>query len=139
MYTFLVCLIIRRPPRSTRTDTLSPYTTLFRSAAAGAATAEQPFEDIAEIRALAAETARLPARVAADTAAAIAEGHGRIAVGVDLAAVELHAVFLVGEKVIGLGDVGDFLRRLRILLVPVGMQLGRRSVVKEKRGDELLV
>src|SRR3546814_17877131 len=26
------CLIIRRPPRSTRTDTLFPYTTLFRSA-----------------------------------------------------------------------------------------------------------
>src|SRR3546814_19662828 len=28
------CLMIRRPPRSTRTDTLFPYTTLFRSAAA---------------------------------------------------------------------------------------------------------
>src|SRR3546814_14703737 len=30
---FLVCffLMIRRPPRSTRTDTLFPYTTLFRS------------------------------------------------------------------------------------------------------------
>src|SRR3546814_6425948 len=26
-----VCLMIRRPPRSTRTDTLFPYTTLFRS------------------------------------------------------------------------------------------------------------
>src|SRR3546814_11430343 len=25
------CLLIRRPPRSTRTDTLFPYTTLFRS------------------------------------------------------------------------------------------------------------
>src|SRR3546814_10347110 len=34
---FLVCcfffLMIRRPPRSTRTDTLFPYTTLFRSLA----------------------------------------------------------------------------------------------------------
>src|SRR3546814_2678927 len=29
--------MIRRPPRSTRTDTLFPYTTLFRSALAGAA------------------------------------------------------------------------------------------------------
>src|SRR3546814_15100944 len=29
-------LMIRRPPRSTRTDTLLPYTTLFRSAVAGA-------------------------------------------------------------------------------------------------------
>src|SRR3546814_19674331 len=29
------CLMIRRPPRSTRTDTLLPYTTLFRSAVGG--------------------------------------------------------------------------------------------------------
>src|SRR3546814_9673891 len=29
---FLFFLMIRRPPRSTRTDTLFPYTTLFRSA-----------------------------------------------------------------------------------------------------------
>src|SRR3546814_13270683 len=28
---FLFCLMIRRSPRSTRTDTLFPYTTLFRS------------------------------------------------------------------------------------------------------------
>src|SRR3546814_15818201 len=28
---FFVVLMIRRPPRSTRTDTLFPYTTLFRS------------------------------------------------------------------------------------------------------------
>src|SRR3546814_1463508 len=27
----MFCLMIRRPPRSTRTDTLCPYTTLFRS------------------------------------------------------------------------------------------------------------
>src|SRR3546814_17330123 len=30
-YGFCFFLIIRRPPRSTRTDTLFPYTTLFRS------------------------------------------------------------------------------------------------------------
>src|SRR3546814_7942829 len=30
---YVVFLMIRRPPRSTRTDTLFPYTTLFRSAA----------------------------------------------------------------------------------------------------------
>src|SRR3546814_13915642 len=30
--TFVFFLMIRRPPRSTRTDTLFPYTTLFRSA-----------------------------------------------------------------------------------------------------------
>src|SRR3546814_4092083 len=31
MFVFLFFLMIRRPPRSTRTDTLFPYTTLFRS------------------------------------------------------------------------------------------------------------
>src|SRR3546814_11712925 len=34
MYYFMYCvllLVIQRPPRSTRTDTLFPYTTLFRS------------------------------------------------------------------------------------------------------------
>src|SRR3546814_16552129 len=31
MIVLLFLLIIRRPPRSTRTDTLFPYTTLFRS------------------------------------------------------------------------------------------------------------
>src|SRR3546814_11155918 len=35
VFTFIFCffffLMIRRPPRSTRTDTLFPYTTLFRS------------------------------------------------------------------------------------------------------------
>src|SRR3546814_10053265 len=30
-YLFIFFLMIRRPPRSTRTDTLFPYTTLFRS------------------------------------------------------------------------------------------------------------
>src|SRR3546814_14042262 len=33
LYHFLFFLMIRRPPRSTRTDTLFPYTTLFRSQA----------------------------------------------------------------------------------------------------------
>src|SRR3546814_16012045 len=34
---FFFFLMIRRPPRSTRTDTLFPYTTLFRSREAGGA------------------------------------------------------------------------------------------------------
>src|SRR3546814_1114071 len=34
MFIFFFFLMIRRPPRSTRTDTLFPYTTLFRSRAA---------------------------------------------------------------------------------------------------------
>src|SRR3546814_10209068 len=33
MFVFFFVLMIRRPPRSTRTDTLFPYTTLFRSPA----------------------------------------------------------------------------------------------------------
>src|SRR3546814_14917069 len=33
VYIFFFFLMRRRPPRSTRTDTLFPYTTLFRSAA----------------------------------------------------------------------------------------------------------
>src|SRR3546814_10851474 len=32
LYYLFFCFMIRRPPRSTRTDTLFPYTTLFRSA-----------------------------------------------------------------------------------------------------------
>src|SRR3546814_7958679 len=34
IFCFFFFLMIRRPPRSTRTDTLFPYTTLFRSAGA---------------------------------------------------------------------------------------------------------
>src|SRR3546814_6370059 len=48
--------MIRRPPRSTRTDTLFPYTTRFRSAddeAAGAGRADEAVDDILRI-------ARLP-------------------------------------------------------------------------------
>src|SRR3546814_9734019 len=33
---YIFCVMIRRPPRSTRTDTLFPYTTRFRSRAEGA-------------------------------------------------------------------------------------------------------
>src|SRR3546814_12746166 len=52
-------LMIRRPPRSTRTDTLFPYTTLFRSDEVGV-----PLGQIVEValrpveEALAADTAR---------------------------------------------------------------------------------
>src|SRR3546814_10079052 len=40
----LFFLMIRRPPRSTRTDTLFPYTTLFRSAARGKEHGQAVFE-----------------------------------------------------------------------------------------------
>src|SRR3546814_20445515 len=44
LHLFLVYffLMIRRPPRSTRTDTLLPYTTLFRSQQDGGGIAGQP-------------------------------------------------------------------------------------------------
>src|SRR3546814_665316 len=41
-------LMIRRPPRSTSTDTLFPYTTLFRSDRTGAVGAEQVAQDAAD-------------------------------------------------------------------------------------------
>src|SRR3546814_12499604 len=41
---FFFFLMIRRPPRSTRTDTLFPYTTLFRSADRGNAVELAPVD-----------------------------------------------------------------------------------------------
>src|SRR3546814_6952375 len=38
-------LMIRRPPRSTRTDTLFPYTTLFRAAVRGDLSPSPPLRD----------------------------------------------------------------------------------------------
>src|SRR3546814_20459131 len=40
-YVFFFFLMIRRPPRSTRTDTLFPYTTLFRSIVTGLGEADE--------------------------------------------------------------------------------------------------
>src|SRR3546814_7967217 len=42
-------LMIRRPPRSTRTDTLFPYTTLFRSERLGDAAIRRQIEGLAAI------------------------------------------------------------------------------------------
>src|SRR3546814_17183287 len=53
-------LMIRRPPRSTRTDTLFPYTTLFRSALAVGN--HGPIGDIDGERLVEAEARRLAAR-----------------------------------------------------------------------------
>src|SRR3546814_2021003 len=66
--------MIRRPPRSTRTDTLFPYTTLFRSAAEAARRlAEDGLENIAKVGKAAraapatAETAAILERRMAET------------------------------------------------------------------------
>src|SRR3546814_11079371 len=55
---WLFFLMIRRPPRSTRTDTLFPYTTLFRS------NAEKEFPGTVALAALRAWYAGLGARAA---------------------------------------------------------------------------
>src|SRR3546814_21058533 len=46
IYFIVFFLMIRRPPRSTRTDTLFPYTTLFRSRFCGANVAQAVARDI---------------------------------------------------------------------------------------------
>src|SRR3546814_12693842 len=53
-------LMIRRPPRSTRTDTLFPYTTLFRSA--GAAARSAPAGTAVAVRRAAVRTATVAVR-----------------------------------------------------------------------------
>src|SRR3546814_8000966 len=65
-------LRIRRPPRSTRTDTLFPYTTLFRSGP----------EDIRAVLAGEAEEAQRPGQVFGSQARLFAEALGRHVVGV---------------------------------------------------------
>src|SRR3546814_3903205 len=47
---FFFFLMIRRPPRSTRTDTLFPYTTLFRSEPGGVGLPLEPGERVRQAR-----------------------------------------------------------------------------------------
>src|SRR3546814_9130615 len=49
--------MIRRPPRSTRTDTLFPYTTLFRSPARIKATPPEPAQPLLHLRGVALDPA----------------------------------------------------------------------------------
>src|SRR3546814_16724062 len=112
--------MIRRPPRSTRTDTLFPYTTLFRSY-------------IPEVRALAAEfmggSTRSPGTKAAAATAAKAEWRRRISVAVNFAPVELRALVFVHQEVIGVRHLREFFRGFRIVRIPVGMQfLGKIEI-----------
>src|SRR3546814_14418327 len=59
-------LMIRRPPRSTRTDTLFPYTTLFRSKGCGLPSGLTSAAYAADERKLAAPGMPAAARAAAD-------------------------------------------------------------------------
>src|SRR3546814_6002284 len=56
--------MIRRPPRSTRTDTLFPYTTLFRSPADGAAPARRSHDGRRGVLAVPVEGGRAAERTA---------------------------------------------------------------------------
>src|SRR5690606_26749240 len=101
-------------------------------AARAAHSAEQPLEDVPEVDVVAhAETLEIVRRrpvaragvAEAAAAEASAEWHGRIAVGVDLAAVEARALVLVRQQVVGLGHLREALGGLRVVLVAVGMEL----------------
>src|SRR3546814_15534560 len=50
---FIFFLMIRRPPRSTRTDKLFPYTTLFRSSRTGVGSSKLLLKELESSRALA--------------------------------------------------------------------------------------
>src|SRR3546814_14328708 len=84
--------MIRRPPRSTRTDTLFPYTTLFRSVdlllVEYAGSLEQRARTILQAQTKAREAAR-PRQVA--------QQHARRHPGVDIAAAQHDAGVAVSE------------------------------------------
>src|SRR3546814_6558293 len=65
-------LMIRRPPRSTRTDTLFPYTTLFRSHRRGRTSPPPPAR---RTRNRSAESPRAPPRCVRTTRSARSEEH----------------------------------------------------------------
>src|SRR3546814_18907850 len=84
-------LMIRRPPRSTRTDTLFPYTTLFRSIVTGA-TAYPRIIDPASFREIADEVGALFMFDAAHIAGLIAGGMhpNTMAHGADIMTLTTH-------------------------------------------------
>src|SRR3546814_7395585 len=63
-YVFFFFLMIRRPPRSTRTDTLFPYTTLFRSQVLGIEPSQCAYVGDDERDIIAARAEGMPAVVA---------------------------------------------------------------------------
>src|SRR3546814_13085437 len=77
---FCVFLMIRRPPRATRTDTLFPYTTLFRSEGARAH-ADRGGADQVAARETAAALEQHDVAGAADGDRIIAAGVAAVAVG----------------------------------------------------------
>src|SRR3546814_5619956 len=86
MFCFFVFLIIRRPPRSTRTDTLLPFTTLFRSdcfAGAGAGAVSGVDSASAEGSAGIASVRTLSETLASGTEAGVTDATTSAGTGVD--------------------------------------------------------
>src|SRR3546814_11807124 len=117
--------MIRRPPRSTRTDTLFPYTTLFRShdrhlrrleiCGAGRGAGAIGFHPAAD----AAKQVQLPARVDA----------GAVAFAVAVAARHARRLVRAGARIAALGAGGDGREvvELRAAQQRVGGSEGRRD------------
>src|SRR6188474_2014942 len=63
------------------------------------------------------------------SAKAAAERHAGISVLIDLAAVILGPLALVGKQVVGLGHLRETFRGLGIVLVPIGVQLLRKAAI----------
>src|SRR3546814_10511861 len=109
----------RRPPRSTRTDTLFPYTTLFRSGSgeheAAAAVLTQPRGQLVEVPELAQRHAELEE-------AEVVDRQERVPAGVAVLAQEALNRVVVGHQG---GDlrVGDPLEQRLV----VGVEVGARS------------
>src|SRR3546814_14548613 len=74
---FLFFLMRRRPPRSTRTDTLFPYTTLFRSQARPAAAQSRGHQETGSDDARPARLITHPATAANGTMRSISNGSRR--------------------------------------------------------------
>ena len=105
------------------------------AAAATLRAAEQPFEDVAHVGPAGAALIAFAAEAAAGlrspaATAAKAERRRGVAVAVDLAAIEPRALVLVVQQVVRVGDRAEPLRRLRIVLVAIGMKLLRELAVR---------
>src|SRR3546814_13755895 len=121
--------MIRRPPRSTRTDTLFPYTTLFRSVGQ-----VEEVLDVLDIHpAIRVEQRLLAAlgrRDAVDRAL-----NTRVADAVPVAEIGLEAI---GERAVADGHVVDQQRRINVGVVLVDYReadvVDRKGVVEVKKG-----
>src|SRR3546814_11031944 len=96
---FVVFLMIRRPPRSTRTDTLFPYTTLFRSLGRSAMAQRYAIADEAEARAYLAHPLLGARYVECGSALQDLIGSDAVAVFGDVDAVKLRSSFTLFDTV----------------------------------------